>query len=271
MSERRACGLVGMQRSTLRYESRRSDDSELRERLRELATERVRFGYRRLCVLLRREGMKVNHKRVYRIYREEQLAVRKRSSKRARTRPRQPLTVCDRPAQRWSMDFMSDATSDGRVLRILNIVDDFTRECLAICVDSSIPGARVVRTLERLAGARGLPEIIVTDNGPEFRGKALSQWAYENGVKLHFIEPAKPAQNAFVESFNGKFRDECLNQHWFKDIEDARRKIETWRLDYNRFRPHSALGYQTPAEFAKFAAALGQQGIDPLTKTVGLT
>lgn len=270
MSERRACGLAGIKRSSFRYRGKNGDDAELKERLRILAVERVRFGYRRLCVLLRREGMIVNHKRVYRIYRKENLAVRSRKGKRRSSFLRQPISAPDQPNQRWSMDFMSDATSDGRRLRILNVVDDFTRESLAICVDSSIPGARVVRTLDRLASERGLPQVIVTDNGPEFTGKALFLWAYANNVRLHFIEPAKPVQNAFVESFNGKFRDECLNQHWFYNLEDARQKIEVWRLDYNLNRPHSALGYQTPTQFAKFAAALRQQGIKPLTKTAGL-
>ena len=256
LSERRACKLVGMTRSSYRYAVRRQEPAGLRERLRGLAQERCRFGYRRLTVLLRREGWAVNHKRVYRLYRQEGLGVRRRKRKRIGAVERQPLAIPTRPNERWSMDFISDALSEGRKFRSLNIVDDFNRECLAAEVDTSITGGRVVRVLERLGELRGLPQILVMDNGPEFAGQALDVWAYEQGVKLHFIEPGKPVQNAFIESFNGKMRDECLNEHWFMSLEEARETIEAWRRDYNEVRPHTALGNRTPQEFTALGAAL---------------
>jgi len=257
LSERRACRLVGMARTSCRYEAQRQGQEEkLKLRLRTLAGERRRFGYRRLVVLLRREGWAVNHKRVYRLYREEGLAVRRRKRKRMGAGERSPLAVPTQPNHRWSMDFVSDSLSDGRKMRSLNIVDDYSRECLATEVDTSLPGMRVVRVLEQLGERRGLPEVLVMDNGPEFAGQALDVWAYARKVRLHFIEPGKPMQNAFVESFNGKFRDECLNEHWFVSLADARRKIEAWRQDYNEVRPHSALGNRTPKEFTGTGAAL---------------
>jgi len=257
LSERRACHLVGMARTSCRYESRRPGQQEnLKARLRALAGERRRFGYRRLTVLLRREGWAVNHKRVYRLYGQEGLQVRRRKRKRIGAVERQPCSTPTQPNQRWSMDFVSDALSDGRKFRSLNIVDEFNRECLAAEVDTSLPGARVVRVLERLRERRGLPEVMVTDNGPEFAGQALDVWAYQQGVKLHFIEPGKPVQNAFIESFNGKMRDECLNEHWFLSLSEARETVEAWRRDYNEVRPHSALGNRTPLEFTARGAAL---------------
>ena len=254
LSERRACELVGMRRSSYRY-VRREELPGLRGRLGELAQERRRFGYRRLTVLLRREGWAVNHKRVYRLYRQEGLGVRRRKRKRIGAVERQPLTIPTRRNERWSMDFVADALSDGRRFRSLNIVDDFNRECLAAEVDTSIPGARVVRVLERLGAWRGWPEVLVMDNGPEFAGQAVDVWAYEQGVQLHFIEPGKPVQNAFVESFNGKMRDECLNEHWFLSLREARETIAAWRRDYNEVRPHSSLGNRTPQEFTGGAGA----------------
>ncbi len=256
LSERRACKLVGMTRSSYRYAVRRQEPGGLRERLRGLAQERCRFGYRRLTVLLRREGWPVNHKRVYRLYREEGLGVRRRKGKRIGVVRRQPLAIPTRPNGRWSMDFISDALGDGRKFRSLNIVDDFNRECLAAEVDTSLTGARVVRVLEQLGERRGLPQILVMDNGPEFAGRAVDVWAYDQGVKLHFIEPGKPVQNAFIESFNGKMRDECLNEHWFMSLAEAREAIEAWRRDYNEVRPHSSLGNRTPQEFTACGAAL---------------
>ncbi len=257
LSERRACRLVGMGRTSCRYEpQRQGQDEKLKARLRTLAGERRRFGYRRLMVLLRREGWAVNHKRVYRLYREEELGVRRRKRKRIGAVERQPLTIPTRRDERWSMDFVSDALTEGRKFRSLNIVDDFNRECLAAEVDTSIPGARVVRVLERLGELRGLPGILVTDNGPEFAGQALDAWAYQRGVRLHFIEPGKPVQNAFIESFKGKMRDECLNEHWFMSLAEARETIEAWRMDYNEVRPHTALGNRTPQEFTACGAAL---------------
>jgi putative transposase len=249
LSERRACRLVGIGRATLRYEPRRGEDERLRRRLRELAAERPRFGYRRLHALLRREGVVVNHKRVERLYREEGLAVRRRTRKRVARDGRGRASLPGRPNQQWGIDFVSDALAWGRRIRLFTVVDVFTREALAIEVDTSLPGARVVQVLERLAAERGAPIEIVLDNGPELAGKALDQWAYERGVRLRFIEPGKPVQNAFVESFHGRLRDECLDRHWFLGLADARHTVEAWRRDYNRARPHSALGYRSPEEF----------------------
>jgi putative transposase len=256
VSERRACGLVEVQRATARYCRRRPRDPRFEQRLRELAAQRVRFGYRRLHVLLRREGWAVNHKRVYRVYREAGLAVRRRKRKRAAASARVPLAAPVRPNQGWSMDFMADALGSGRRFRTLNLVDEYTREALALEVDTSLPGERVVRVLDELRRQGRKPEWIVTDNGPEFAGRALDQWAYENGVRLETIRPGRPMENGYIESFNGKMREECLNESWFTDLAEARQRIEAWRVDYNTRRPHSALGYQTPAEFAQRAAAL---------------
>jgi putative transposase len=250
VSERRACALVGLDRATARYRARpRDDETSVRQRLRELAAERPRFGYRRLHVLLRREGVRVNYKRVARLYREEGLAVRRRSRKRAARGDRGRPAAPTRPAQQWGLDFVSDALTDGRRLRLLGVLDLFTREALAIEVACSLPGEQVVAVLERLASERPLPEEIVLDNGPELAGKALDQWAAEREVRLRFIDPGKPVQNAFVESFNGRLRDECLDQHWFHSLADAQRTVEAWRVDYNQQRPHSALGYRAPEAY----------------------
>jgi len=256
VSERRACAAMGFPRSTCRYRSQRQEDPTIQTRLIELAAERPRFGYRRLHVLLRREAITVNHKKVYRLYRDEGLAVRRKRRKRVALGRRVMLAPATRRNERWSMDFVGDSTADGRVFRTLNIVDDFTRECPAIVVDTSLPGVRVVRELEQLSETHGLPEVIVMDNGPEFTCKALDEWAYRRGVKLHFIRPGKPVENAYVESFNGKFRDECLNQHWFVGFSHAMQVIEEWRVDYNEVRPHSSLGQIAPAEFARLQSAL---------------
>lgn len=218
---------------------------------------RRRFGYRRLHALLQREGFAVNHKRVYRLYVEEQLWVRKRTRKRRVAQTRVPLLVPTAPNQVWSLDFIGDALATGRRFRALNVVDDHSREAPAIEVDTSLGGQRVTRVLDRLKVERGLPWQIRTDNGPEFTSRAVEQWAYENGVDWQFIEPGRPMENAYVESFNGKFRDECLNENWFTDLADARQKIEQWRQDYNQVRPHSALGYRTPTEFARLAGEAG--------------
>jgi len=250
LAERRSCGLASIGRSTVRYQRRRSGDQELRERLRELAGQRRRFGYRRLHVMLRREGEMVNHKRIYRLYREEGLTVRKRRRKRVSRAERVPLQAPSDPDQLWSLDFVQDALWWGRKIRLLTVEDTYTREALAIEVDTSLSGARVARVLDRLIAERGAqPDEIVLDNGPELTSKALDQWAYENGVRLHFIDPGKPQQNGFIESFNGRFRDECLNEHWFLSLADARTTVEEWRIDYNQNRPHSSLGNLTPEEF----------------------
>ncbi len=249
ISERQAFRFTGFSRSTQRYAARRASDTVLRERLHTLALLRPRWGYRRLYRLLRREGMTVNRKRVQRVYREAGLSVRRRARKRVAVErvPRSmPITV----NIRWSMDFVSDALADGRKIRALFIVDDFSRDCPVIAVDRSLPGERVVRELEQVARVRGYPEVIVCDNGPEFRGEALARWAHQHGVTLQFIEPGKPVQNCFIESFNGRLRDECLNESWFVSLADAQRTIEAFRLDYNSVRPHSGLTGCTPSEFA---------------------
>lgn len=247
----RSCGLIGISRSLYRYESKRPDDTPLKERLAELAGQKRRYGYRRLHVLLRREGWLLNWKRTYRVYREAGLMVRRRKRKRIVGIDRLQKVIATAPNQSWSMDFVSDGFVDGRRLRCLNIVDDFTRECLAIEVDTSLPGRRVVSVLERLAEFRGLPQSVTVDNGPEFISKALDEWAYRQQLQLRFIAPGKPTQNAYVESFNGKFRDECLNEHWFLSMRHAREVIARWRQEYNEERPHSSLDDQTPNEFAE--------------------
>jgi len=250
-SVRRACRVIGLSRATWRYQ-RRPDPRNvvLLDRLQAHATARPRFGYRRLHILVAREGLRVNHKRLYRLYRTAGLQVRRRRRKRLPRGERVPLPVPTQRGQRWSMDFTLDMLADGRAFRTLNIVDDFTRECVAIEVDRSLPGLRVTRVLARLHAAVGLPQTIVVDNGPEFAGRALDTWTYAHGVTLRFIRPGKPIENAYVESFNGKFRDECLNEHWFVSLADAKTAIEAWRVDYNTVRPHSSLGGRTPGQFA---------------------
>lgn len=251
ISERRAIRFTGFARSTMRYRSLRSPQEELRQRIRELAYRRPRWGYRFIHDLLRREGWAVNLKRVERLYREEGLAVRRRGKKRRSQAPRvvrEPLTG---PNERWSLDFVSDTLSSGRRFRCLTMLDEFNRESLAIHVAHSIPSTGVIEVLERLRVERGLPEIIVTDNGPEFTSRAFDAWAYARGVKLEHIQPGKPVQNCFIESFNGTFRHDCLNAHWFLSLDDARRTIEAWRRDYNEVRPHSSLGRLTPHEFGE--------------------
>lgn len=248
-SQRKACELTGLWRSSGRYRSRLSRHEELRQKLRELAFRRPRFGYRRLLVFVRRAGYRVNHKRLFRLYRTEGLGLpRKRPRKRLWMR-QAPLQPAEKPMQRWSMDFEMDFLGSGRRFRSFNIVDDCSRECPGLLVDTSIGGVRVIRFLDELAETHGLPGTIVIDNGSEFTSRAFLTWAEKRGVALHFIDPGKPNQNAFIESFNGKFRDECLNGHWFTTLEDARRSIEEWRIDYNEVRPHSSLNNLTPAEF----------------------
>lgn len=252
LSQRRACGLLATHRSTARYQEHGRDDAPIRLRLRELAAEKRRYGYRRLHWLLRREGVCVNHKCVERIYREEGLSLRRRKRKRAAGVRAEYWLAATAPDQRWSLDFVSDALWWGRKLRMLTVVDTYTRESLAIEVDTSLSGVRMAHVLDRVIDERGArPAEIVMDNGPEMTSKALDQWAYERGVQLRFIQPGKPQQNGFVESFNGKFRDECLNEHWFLSLYEAREKVEAWRVEYNRERPHSSLGNQTPEEFRR--------------------
>ena len=222
----------------------------LRDLIRELARLRPRFGSQRLTALVRRELGPVNHKRVERIYAQKGLQLpRRRKGRRGYGGRVVPLAALTGPNQRWSMDFVQDGTVGGRRNRALTIVDEFTRECPAIEVDTSITGQRVVRVLDRLSETHGLPQALVMDNGPEFTSKAMEAWAQRSGVRLHFITPGKPTENGYIESFNSKFRDECLNRHWFLDLADSRVMIEDWRTDYNQARPHSSLGYLTPLEF----------------------
>jgi len=249
LSIRRSCRLVGVCRATYAYRSRDRSDGLLRARLRELAEQRRRFGCPRLHVMLKRESLVINHKRTERIYREEGLSLRIKKRKKKAAVLRVMLTQAEHADQRWSMDFAADSTLAGRRFRALAIVDDYSRECPAIEVDSSIPGARVVDVLERLAEIRELPEVITVDNGPEFAGKTLDEWAYRRGIKLNFIRPGKPVENAYAESFIGRLRDECLNENWFSSVSEAMDIIETWRRDYNEVRPHSSLDNLSPREF----------------------
>lgn len=249
-SERRACDVVGLCRSSCRYQAKPKNDEEIRSRLRELAEQRRKFGAPRLHTMLQREGYQINHKRTERLYREEGLSLRLKKRKKRTSHLRVVLDRPERVNQHWSMDFVSDNLFSGRRFRILTVVDDFNRECPVLEADHSLTGQRVSRVLDRVALTRGLPEVITVDNGPEFISKALDLWAFENKVKLRFIQPGKPTQNAYIESFNGKFRDECLNEHVFVNLEGARKTIEAWRRDYNANRPHSSLGQMTPEEFS---------------------
>ncbi len=250
MSERRACTVVGASRMTVRYRSVRRPDGQLRERLRALAHERRRFGYRRLHVLLRREGYALNHKRLFRLYREERLTVRKRGGRKRAVGTRAPLAVPLRPNERWSLDFVSDQLACGRRLRILTVVDDRARECLALVADTSLCGVRVARELDRLVAERGRPTTIVSDNGTELTANAILSRADERRVAWHDIAPGKPIQNAFIGSFNGRLRDELLNEGLFRSLPHARAVLAAWRADYNTTRPHSRLGRLTPNDYA---------------------
>jgi putative transposase len=251
VSARRVCQLVGLSRSRWHHRSRRADDSELRERLKALAAEKPQWGYQQLYVLLRREGRMVNHKKVLRLYREEGLAVHRQRRKKRVAAVRVPLPTPSRRTERWSMDFVSDRLADGRGFRCFTLVDDFTRECPAIIVDVSLPAWRILPTLDRLIAERGRPTCLVCDNGSEFTGRTFDAWAHANGIALQFIRPGKPVENAYIESFNGKLRAECLNANWFLNLDHARVTIESWRHEYNEIRPHSSLGRRTPAEFTK--------------------
>ena len=240
---------MGMSTSSYRYRSQAEDQSALRMRIRDLATARVRYGYRRLHVLLLREGWQINHKRVYRWYKLEGLSLRLKTVKKRRSVPRVPLPPANAPNERWSMDFVSDKLADGRRFRLLALVDNFSRVSPALEADRSLTGKRVVEVLDRLAASGIKPKSIHVDNGPEFISKALDEWAYLNGVKLNFSRPGKPTDNAYIESFNGKLRTECLDQHWFVSLQEAKQTIEQWRKEYNTDRPHTALGMKTPEAF----------------------
>ncbi len=250
MSERRACAVIGADRKSVRYRCCRADDGDLRTRLRELAQQRRRFGYRRLHILLRRDGITINRKKTQRLYREEDLTVRRRRGRKRAVGARAPAPVLALPNQRWSLDFVHDQLATGCRFRVLNIVDDVTRECLRAVVDTSISGRRVVRELVDLVVERGAPKTIVSDNGTELTSNAVLAWSAETGIRWHYIAPGKPTQNGFVESFNGRMRDELLNETLFFTIGQARAIIGRWAHDYNTERPHSSLGYATPAAFA---------------------
>lgn len=257
MSERRACSVLGADRKMIRYRSTRPPETELRERLRSLANERRRFGYRRLFILLRREGEPSGINRIYRLYREEGLGVRRRKGRKRAMGVRAPLLVEARPNARWSLDFVHDQMANGRRFRILNITDDITHECLGAIPDTSISGQRVARELTAIIERRGRPGMIVSDNGTELTSHAIFAWAKDQRINWHYIAPGKPMQNGYVESFNGKMRDELLNETLFFSLDHARKAIAAWVDDYNTARPHSALAYQTPAQFAAKLNATG--------------
>jgi len=252
LSVRKACKQIGLSRTSFLYKPAvRGDEAVIRGRLKKLAETRRRFGCRRLHVMLRREGFVINHKRTEHIYRQEGLALRIRRRKKMSSQLRTDMAKPAYPNHIWSMDFMRDNLANGRTIKVLSVVDEYTRKCFRTEVDTSINGMRVTRVLSEIARLEDLPQIIVIDNGPEFISNVLDAWAYQRGVKLTFIRPGKPVENAYIESFNGRFRDECLNEHWFLTIEHARRIIEEWRIDYNNERPHSSLGYLTPEEFVR--------------------
>jgi len=252
VSQRRACAVLNVDRSTVRYSSVRPDDVDLRKAIRGVAQERRRFGYRRIGVMLERQGIHMNHKKLLRLYREEKLQVRKRGGRKRALGTRRPMVLPSRINERWSLDFVSDAFTDGRRFRVLAVIDDYSRECLALVADTSLSGARVARELDAIIAKRGgKPKTIVSDNGTEFTSMAILKWCQETKVGWHYIAPGKPMQNGFVESFNGSFRDECLNETLFSSLVDARHQITLWKEDYNVTRPHSSLGNLTPSEYVQ--------------------
>jgi len=251
VSQRRACNVMQTDRSSVRYQSKRVNDNEQREAIKRISKERRRFGYRRINVMLQREGIHMNHKKLRRIYAEEQLQVRRRGGRKRALGMRRPMEVPDRPNQRWSLDFVSDAFTDGRRFRILTVVDDFSKENVLLVPDTSISGLRVTRELDQAFAERGMPRTIVSDNGTEFTSMAILKWVQDNGLDWHYIQPGKPTQNAFIESFNGKLRDECLNETLFASLSDAREELANWQDDYNNHRPHSSIGNLTPSEFVE--------------------
>ena len=250
LAERRTCRTLGISRSSIRYRSRKPDRQPLRTRLREMAAIRVSYGYKRLHVLLRREGWRVNHKLVHRLYLEEGLALKRKKLKRRKSAvPRAVRPVTTAADQRWAMDFIHDVLADGRTIRILSVVDVFSRECVGLVAKTSFRGEDVARILGEIGRERALPPLISVDNGTEFTSRALDHWAYWNQVRLDFSRPGKPTDNAHVEAFHGSLRRECLSQHWFLDLADAQQTLDAWREDYNKLRPHSSLGNLPPAHF----------------------
>jgi len=269
MSERRACELLDVDRSSYRYRPRADRNVELRQRMMELAGERPRFGYRRLWLLLNDERGPINRKRVERLYHEAGLKLRRRSRKRLKIRVLdKPILTA--PNQEWSMDFVHDQLASGQRFRTLTVVDNFTRECLALEVDTSLPSVRVIRVLEQIAEHRALPQVIRTDNGPEFTSRRFLSWSVQKRVRATTIQPGKPVQNPYIESFNGRFRDECLNMNWFANLNDARWKVQQWRLDYNSVRPHSSLSYRSPEAFRRSCEAVGEFPIKGEPRNSGL-
>lgn len=251
VSQRRACTVLAVDRSSVRYSSVRPDDADLRKAIRDVARERRRFGYRRIQVMLEREGIKMNHKKLRRLYREEKLQVRKRGGRKRALGTRRPMVLPSGINERWSLDFVSDAFTDGRRFRVLAVIDDYSRECLALVTDTSLSGGRVARELSGIIAKRGgKPKTIISDNGTEFTSLAVLKWCQETKIGWHYIAPGKPQQNGFVESFNGSFRDECLNETLFSTLTEARHHINHWKEDYNVTRPHSSLGNLTPREYA---------------------
>ena len=250
VSQRRACEVLSVDRSSIRYRSIRSDDACIREAMKKVASVRRRFGYRRIHVMLDRQGIIMNVKKLRRLYREEKLTVRKRGGRKRALGTRRPLALPSRSNERWSLDFVSDAFTDGRRFRVLAVVDDFTRECLCLVADTSLSGHRLARELDTLIAKRGKPKMIVSDNGTEMTSMAILKWCQHTQIEWHYIAPGKPMQNGFIESFNGSFRDECLNETLFSSLGQARATITAWREDYNVNRPHSSLGNITPSEFA---------------------
>ena len=249
VSERRACSVLGVDRSSVRYRSVRPDDANLRKAMKAVADERRRFGYRRVHVMLEREGWQVSQKKIRRLYAEEKLQVKRRGGRKRALGTRRPMLVPDRANERWSLDFVSDAFTDGRRFRVLAIVDDFSRECLGLVADTSLSGLRVTRELSAIMRRRGRPKIVVSDNGTELTSMAVLRWCQDTGVGWHYIAPGKPTQNAFAERFIGSFRDELLNETLFTTLAEAKAHITAWKEDYNRNRPHSSLGNLTPDEF----------------------
>lgn len=265
LSERRACRALSVARSSMQYQSARPPQAPLRIRLRELAAVRVRYGYRRLHVLLHREGWRVNHKRIYRLYTDEGLTLKRRRPKRHRSAsPRQSRHPATRPDERWTMDFMHDTLATGQSIRVLTILDAYTRECLGLVAQARFTGGEVAAHLGRIATERQAPPTIAVDNGTEFTSRALDHWAYWNRVQLDFSRPGRPGDNALIEAFNGRLRQECLSQHWFLSLVDVQATLDTWRDDYNNQRPHGSLGQQTPAQFR--ARVSRQPGPDQLVE-----
>ena len=267
VSERRACRMMDVDRSSVRYRSIRPDDGATRDRLRAPSAERRRFGYRRLHIMLSREGLQMNLKKLRRLYREERLQVRRRGGRKRALGTRSPMTLPQGPNQRWSLDFVSDALEDSRRFRILCVVDDFTRECLGLIADTSLSGVRVARELDAIIIHRGKPLTVVSDNGTELTSMAVLKWSQDRRIDWHYIAPGKPTQNAFVESFNGRLRDECLNETLFSSLSHARIALASWKHDYNHHRPHSAHGGETPAAFAaKAHMGHAPYGLEPTAR-----